>query len=66
MKFNVNWIKNGFKKMKFWFSNVSVLILIGVDILVIGSLFGFPDIKFDVWRSKFHLCQIKGVNPFQV
>ena len=64
IKFNVNGIKIAFKMMKLCFNKVGFHILIEFDLTVTGSQFGFPGIKFDVWRSKFHLCQIEGVGPF--
>ena len=64
MNFNVNEIKIAFKKIKFCFNKVSFHTLIEVDLTVNGSQFGFPGIKNEVWISKFHLCQIEGVDPF--
>ena len=64
IKSNVNGIRFGFKKMKLRASNVSLHIVIGVNLSVTRSQFGFPDIKFDVWRSKFYFCQIEGVVTF--
>ena len=66
MKINFNRIKFGFKKIKLWSSYVSFPILIGVNLLVTESQFGFPDIKFDVCRFLFYLCYIEVANPLQI
>ena len=52
--------------MKVRSNNVGFPIIIGVNLLVTGSQFGIQNIKFDVWRSKFHFCKIEDFDIIRV